>query len=125
MFSFDHDGDGRRAPGVIQALAILLVVGGALSVLFSIAGLVSGAWLAGVSLLLGVLYLVLARAVQRARPWARPTILVLSMAGVAQSVYQLVTGDLATAIGGLVWPVVYALLVNAAAARAWFRGSRG
>src|SRR5689334_882551 len=75
------------APGTVLAAAILLYVGGALTVLSSLTGLTSGTsgglLRSGMYMLLGLLYLGLARAVQRGRRWARRAVLVLCVIGVA------------------------------------------
>src|SRR4051794_3607389 len=75
------------APGTVQAAAILLYVGGALTVLSALTGLGSGTLggllRSGAYVLVGALYIGLARAVQRARRWARRAVLVLCGVGAA------------------------------------------
>jgi ABC-type enterochelin transport system permease subunit len=105
----------------VLAAAILLYVGGGLTTLSALIAVVRGILLPPLLfLLLGVLYLGLARAVQRGRPWARPVVLVLSGLGIAVAVVGLVVGGLG-AIGGLAWPIAYAVLLSTDSARAWFR----
>src|SRR3954469_20760227 len=81
------------APGTVQAAAILLYVGGALTVLVALTGLASGTTAglirAGIYLLLGVAYLSLARAVQLGRRWARRAVLILCGVGAALAVVRL------------------------------------
>lgn len=103
------------------AAAILLYIGGGLTTLSALIAVVRGILLPPLLfLLLGVLYLGLARAVQTGRPWARPVVLVLSGLGIAVAVVGLVVGGLG-AIGGLAWPIAYAVLLSTDSARAWFR----
>jgi hypothetical protein len=113
------------APGTVQAAAILLYVGGALTVLFALTGLTSGTLGGllrfGAYVLLGLLYLGLARAVQRGRRWARRAVLVLCGVGVALAGIRLFGSGVSSAVGALAWPVVYAILLNTDTARSWFR----
>jgi hypothetical protein len=67
-----------------------------------------------------VLWLVIARKLQRGRQWARVTVLllsVLSIAGTGYEVWQLGDRHL---LPGLALPVLYVLLLNTRAARSWF-----
>jgi hypothetical protein len=122
-----HADRSRRAsaPGTVQAAAILLYVGGALTVLFALTGLTAGTLgsllRSGAYVLLGLLYLGLARAVQRGRRWARRAVLVLCGLGVALAAIRLFGSGLSSAVGALAWPVVYAILLNTDTARSWFR----
>ena len=113
------------APGPVQAAAILLYVGGALTVLSALTGLLSGTSGAllrsGAYLLLGLLYLGLARSVQRGRRWARRAVLVLCALGAALAGVRLFGSGLSSAVGALAWPVVYAILLSTDSARSWFR----
>jgi hypothetical protein len=117
----------RRAsvPGAVQAAAILLYIGGALTVLFALTGLTSASlgrllW-TGAYVLFGLLYLGLARAVQRGRRWARRVVLVLCGVGVVLAGIRLFGSGASSAVGTLAWPVVYAILLNTDTARSWFR----
>ncbi len=116
----------RSAPGVVQATAILLYVGGSLTVLFALTGIRSATagdlLRSGAYLFLGVSYLGLARGVQRGRRWARRTILVLCGIGVVLAGVRLASG-MSSVAGTLAWPVVYAILLNTGAARSWFRSA--
>jgi TRAP-type C4-dicarboxylate transport system permease small subunit len=113
------------APGTVQAAAILLYVGGALTVLFALTGLTSGTLgglvRTGTHVLLGLLYLGLARAVQRGRRWARRAVLVLCGIGVALAGIRLFGSGVSSAVGTLAWPVVYAILLTTDSAQSWFR----
>lgn len=115
------------APGTVQAAAILLYVGGVLTVLSALTGLGSdtlgGLLRPGAYVLLGLLYLGLARAVQRGRRWARRTVLVLCGVGVALAVVRLVASGASSAVGALAWPAVYAILLSTDTARSWFRSA--
>jgi hypothetical protein len=122
VFSFEQADDGPTVPAAIQALAVMLTIGGLLTVVISIVGLAGGEPLRhGGEFLIGLLYLVLARAVQQARRWARPTLLVLCAIGFALGVYRLATGGFDQGGGGVIWSTVYAVLLATRSARAWFR----
>lgn len=70
---------------------------------------------------LGLFWLVIARNLQRGRPWARDTVLVLSLLGVAGTLYDVwLSGD-PDVLAVLVPPVLNVLLLNTQAARSWFR----
>lgn len=69
----------------------------------------------------GGLFLGLAWAVQRGRPWARITVLALCGVGFALALIRFFTAGPATAVRDLAWPVVYAILLNTRTARSWFR----
>ena len=107
------------APGTVQAAAILLYVGGALTALVALTAFGSPLR-AGVYLLLGALYLGLARAVQLGRRWARRAVLALCLVGVALAVIRLIGSGVSSAVGTLAWPVVYAILLNTDTARSYF-----
>ncbi|GIF53697.1 hypothetical protein DFJ67_5979 [Asanoa ferruginea] len=110
-------------PGTVLAAAILLYIGGGLAILSGVIGL--GRWpllFALLNLLLGALYVGLARAVQTGRSWARTIVLVLSGLAIAVALVRLVTGG-PGAIGALAWPIAYAVLLCTDSARAWFRST--
>jgi len=113
------------APGAVQAAAILLYVGGALTVLLALTGLgsgtLSGLLRSGMYVLLGLLYLGLACAVQRGQRWARRAVLALCGVGIALAVVRLFASGVSSAVGTLAWPVVYAILLSTDTARSWFR----
>jgi hypothetical protein len=66
--------------------------------------------------LLGLLYIGLARGLQRGWQWARRTVLILCVGGAG----LFGTGVFAAA-EALAGPVVYAILLNTETARFWFR----
>lgn len=68
-------------------------------------------------------HLLLGRALQRGRQWARVLMLVFAVFGLlgAAANVVLVTGDLTLSLIGLVGPVLTILLLNTRAARSWFR----
>ncbi|MFC8618792.1 hypothetical protein ACFT9M_20590 [Micromonospora purpureochromogenes] len=108
------------------ATAILLYVGGALTLVYGLSGASTGGVLSALLpswalALFGLLYFGLGWGVQHGRRWARRTLLVLCAVGVAFATLRLVAGGVPQALGDLLWPVVYAVLLNTEAARAWFR----
>lgn len=119
-------GLGGKAPGPVLATAILLYVGGALTLLYGLVGAHTGGILSALLpswalALYGLLYFGLGWGVQHGRRWARRTVLVLCAVGVAIATLRLVAGGVTQALGDLLWPVVYAVLLSTEAARAWFR----
>ena len=113
------------APGTVQAAAILLYVGGGLILVFTLAGLGSEAPLRSTAyVLFGLLYVGLAYAVHRGRRWARRVVLVLCTLGVALAGIRLVATGVSEAVSTLAWPMVYAILLSTAPARAWFHQNR-
>lgn len=115
-----------QAPGPVLAAAILLYVGGALTMLSGLSGarssgVVSRMLPPAVLVLYGVFYLLIARGVQQGRRWARTTALVLAGLGVAIGALRAVAAGPAAGALELAWPIVYLILLNTAAARAWFR----
>lgn len=114
-----------KAPGPVLAAAILLYVGGGLTVLYGLTGTRAGGPLSrmlppGVLVLYGLLYLVIARGVQQGKRWARTWALALAGIGVAVGALRAAAVGPAAAVADLVWPVVYLVLLNTAAARDWF-----
>ncbi|GAA3340022.1 hypothetical protein GCM10020358_26000 [Amorphoplanes nipponensis] len=112
------------APGAVQAAAILLYVGGGLTVVFALAGLGSGAARSTAYMVYGLFYVGLAYGVQRGRRWARRAVLVLCAVGVALAGILLVTSGVSSAVSTVAWPLVYAILLSTDTARAWFRRDR-
>lgn len=117
---------GRKAPGPVLATAILLYVGGALTLLYGLTGANTGGALSALLpswalALYGLLYFWLGWGIQHGRRWARRAVLVLCAVGVALATLRLVAGGVPQALGDLLWPVVYAVLLNTETARAWFR----
>jgi len=114
----------------VQATAILLYAGGAITLLSALVGAVRGRPAALVYAVLGALYLLLARKIQLGRPWARRTVLVLCVIGLALGLLRLAAAGSQGALWsvgsqGALWsvgsPVVYAVLLFTPPARAWFR----
>jgi hypothetical protein len=113
------------APGAVQAAAILLCVGGGLTVVFALAGLGSGALLRSAAYALyGLLWLGLGYAVHGGRRWARRAVLVLCTVGAALAGIRLVVSGVSEGISALAWPLVYAILLSTTPARAWFHRDR-
>lgn len=115
-----------QPPGPVLAAAILLYLGGAFTVLSGLtgarsSGLVSRLLPPAVLVLYGLFYLLIGWGVQRGRPWARTTALVLAGLGVAIGAVRAVAAGPAAGAAELAWPIVYLILFNTAAARAWFR----
>ena len=111
-------------PGSVQAATILLYVGGGLTVLYAMTSLLSGSasgTRAAVSAATGLVFIGLAIAMRQRRSWARRVVLILCGTGVALAGVSLIEAGVPTALSALGWPVVYAILLNTAPARAWFR----
>jgi hypothetical protein len=85
-------------------------------------GLVGGGLVIAVALgVLGLLWLLVARKLQRGRQWARVTVLALSLlsiAGTGYDYWQLRQPDV---LAGLALPLLYVALLCTHAARSWFR----
>ena len=105
----------------MQATAILLYAGGAITLLSALVGAVRGRPAALVYAVLGALYLLLARKIQLGRPWARRTVLVLCVIGLALGLLRLAAAGPQRALWSVGSPVVYAVLLFTPPARAWFR----
>ena len=100
---------------------ILLYVGGGLTVVITLTRLGSEALpRCTAHVLFGLLYVGLAYAVQRGRRWGRRAVLVLCTLGVAVAGIRLVATGVSEAISTLAWPMIYAILLSTAPARAWF-----
>jgi hypothetical protein len=112
-------------PGIVQATAIILYVGAALVELYGLSRLGSatlgGHLWSGTQMLLGLLYVALARGLQRGWPWARRTVLILCAVGAALAGIKLFGSGVFVAAETLSGPVVYAILLNTETARSWFR----
>jgi hypothetical protein len=104
-----------------MAAAILLYVGGGLTLVYALSGVARGN-LAGLLYgLYGLVYVGLGWAVSHRKRWARRTVLVLCVIGVGLAVLRVFAGGLTAGISSLAWPVVYAVLLNTQSAKAWFR----
>jgi hypothetical protein len=75
-----------------------------------------------VFLFAGLVVLAIGRKVQRGRQWARVLVVMLSAISVAGTLYNGLVGQgPANALFGLVFPVLFLVLLNLPAARSWFR----
>ncbi|GEM_PF-4599531 len=129
------------APPSVHLVAILLYFGAAAQLLVAalVAAAVAGAVrrdqylpteylrtatiaIAAVFAFGGLVTVVVGRRLQRGRQWARVLVLVLSGVLLAWTLYNGLVGpgDRANALGGLVAPVLYLVLLNTRAARSWF-----
>lgn len=89
----------------------------------------AGIAIAVVLLVIALLYFLVARKLQRGRNWARILVLVLSVLGLIGSVLQIVglvqmdadPAVIGSAIGSVIGPLLFILLLNTSAARSWFR----
>jgi uncharacterized BrkB/YihY/UPF0761 family membrane protein len=72
---------------------------------------------------LGLLWLLVARKLQRGRPWARFTVVALSLLSIAGTGYNYWLGRQPDVLAGLALPLLYLTLLSTHAARAWFRGN--
>jgi hypothetical protein len=81
----------------------------------------AGAVIAGALGIVALLWLMIARTLQRGQQWARVTVITLSLLSVAATGYEVWRLDDGQLLPGLVLPVIYVLLLNTRAARSWFR----
>jgi hypothetical protein len=66
--------------------------------------------------------LVVARKLQRGRQWVRVLVLALAAVSIAGTLYDGLVGQgSANVLLGLVFPVIYVVLLNTPSARSWFR----
>jgi len=111
------------APPVVTVLAILLYVGGGLVVVYSLVGSggggVSGLLPAWGGVLVGLLYVGLARALQLGRRWAWRVALVLCWVGLGLAAVLVLAIGLMAAVSQAVWPAIYLVLLNRPATREW------
>jgi hypothetical protein len=82
----------------------------------------AGAIIAGALALVALLWLVIARKLQRGRQWARVTVLLLSLLSIAGTAYEVWRLGDQQLLPGLALPVLYLVLLNTRAARSWFAG---
>ena len=112
-------------PAIVLATAILLYVGAATGVLLAlVAGALGGGPMSLPSMLIAVYYALhvgLGYALLRRKRWARVTLVVLSLIGLAIAAGVAISGDRTSAINRAAGPVTYLILINTATARAWFR----
>jgi hypothetical protein len=81
------------------------------------AGLVMAGGLAVVALM----WLVIARSLQRGQQWARLTVLALSVLAIAATGYDAYRFQDGQVLVGIALPLLYVLLLSTRAARAWFK----
>jgi hypothetical protein len=81
----------------------------------------AGGIIAGALGVVALLWLVIARKLQRGRQWARITVLMLSVLSIAATAYDVWRLADRQLLPGLAFPVLYLLLLNTRAARSWFR----
>jgi hypothetical protein len=74
---------------------------------------------------LGLCWLLVARKLQRGRQWARHTVMVLSLLGVATAVYLAGLRHDPRVLAGLALPALCAMLLSTDAARSWCRTDGG
>jgi hypothetical protein len=134
----------RSAPPSVHGVAILqylagfvLLLAAGLITLVSVAGdrwtadlpdsarnMIAGTGLAIAAFLgfAGLFTVVVGRKLQRGRQWARILVMVLSALSLAGTLYNglLLSRD-TNVLVGLVFPVLYLILLNTRAARSWFR----
>jgi hypothetical protein len=122
----------RSAPASVHLVAILQYLGGlALVVIAALMLLVAGGGrlrtgaipVAALLVFVGLVVIAIGRKLQRGRQWARVLVIVLSALSIAGTLYDglVATGTHTNALGGLVFPVLYLVLLNTPAARSWFR----
>jgi hypothetical protein len=70
---------------------------------------------------LGLVWLVIARSLQRGRQWARITVLMLSVLAIADVVYDRWRWHDPHVLVGLALPGLQVLLLDTAVSRSWFR----
>jgi hypothetical protein len=116
-----------RRPGTVVAAAILLIFGSVQAVFLAFSGspesgspAVLGMLPWWGQLLYGLMYVVLAWGVWTGRRLVRILVLVLYGLGAAVAAADLLRADVSTGLTGLIWPVVFAILLNTFSAREWF-----
>ncbi|HKT04211.1 MAG TPA: hypothetical protein VJT31_32200 [Rugosimonospora sp.] len=77
--------------------------------------------IAGTLGVLGLLWLLVARKLQRGRQWARVTVLTFSVLSLAGTAYNFWLGRQPDVLAGVVLPLLFVLLLSTRAARSWFR----
>jgi hypothetical protein len=129
----------RSAPAPVHAVALLLYLGGlilfALAVVAATGGSLfdqgldqvpavgGGLPLAAIYGFIGLFMLAIGRKVQRGRGWARVLVILLSLVSVAVTLYTGFRSPDGTSnvLLGLVFPVLYLILLFTPSARSWFR----
>jgi hypothetical protein len=77
--------------------------------------------MAGGLAVVALMWLVIARSLQRGQQWARITLLALCVLSIAATGYDAWRFQDSQVLVGLVLPVLYVLLLSTRAARSWFR----
>ena len=70
---------------------------------------------------LAVMWLIIARSLQRGQQWARMTVLTLAMLSIGMTLYDAWRFRDGPVLVGLALPLLYVLLLSTRAARSWFR----
>jgi hypothetical protein len=70
---------------------------------------------------LAVMWLIIARSLQRGQQWARMTVLTLAMLSIGVTLYEAWRFRDGPVLIGLALPLLYVLLLSTRAARSWFR----
>jgi len=70
---------------------------------------------------LALMWLIIARSLQRGQQWARMTVLTLAMLSIGATLYESWRYQDEQVLLGLVLPLLYVALLCTRAARAWFR----
>jgi hypothetical protein len=129
----------RSAPAPVHAVALLLYLGGLL--VFALAVVAAGGGsllgnqldqvpatggglpLAAIYGFVGLFMLAIGRKVQRGRGWARGLVIILSVVSVVVTLYTGFSSPDGTSnvLLGLVFPVLYLILLFTPSARSWFR----
>lgn len=79
-------------------------------------------WVMAVGLgILALMWLIIARSLQRGQQWARMTVLTLAMLSIGVTLYEAWRFADQQLLVGLVLPLLYVLLLSTRAARSWFR----
>jgi hypothetical protein len=117
-------------PGTVLAMVILAGVSGGWQALAAFAtaqtaGDPAARLWAWVSCLIGLLFVGLGLALYRRRRWARTTVMVLSVVGLAMGALNVVAGSTGYGLQYVVWTTVYLVLLSTRGARSWFRRPAG
>jgi hypothetical protein len=116
------------APPVVTVLAILLYLGGGLVVVNALVGSggggVSGLLPVWGGVLVGALYVGLARALQLGLRWAWRVGFVLCWVGLGLAAVYVLAIGLMAAVGQALWPAIYLVLLTRPATREWVASSK-
>ncbi len=81
----------------------------------------AGVVMAAATGVIALMWLVIARALQRGQQWARVTVVMLSVLTIAGAGYDAWRLRYPPALAGATLPLLYLLLLNTRAARSWFK----